>query len=64
MVNADLASLPQAWEMASTRPAKFMKLPGGGLEVGSPADLVLMRFDNRTISIEATYKAGERVFAR
>jgi N-acetylglucosamine-6-phosphate deacetylase len=65
LINSKLATRAQAWEMASTRPAGFMRLPSaGGLAEGAPADLVLFRQDNNSrIVIECTFKAGARVYA-
>ncbi len=59
-----LASLAQAWEMSSVRPAEFMKLPvGEGLAVGAPADLVLFHRQGDRIDLQSTYQAGERVWS-
>jgi N-acetylglucosamine-6-phosphate deacetylase len=64
LVNAGLATLPQAWEMASIRPARFMDLPqGAGLIPGAPADLVLFGHDSRGIAIIQTFKRGEPVYS-
>jgi N-acetylglucosamine-6-phosphate deacetylase len=64
LVRAGLASFAEAWAMASTRPAGFMKLPArAGLAVGAPADLVLIdRAADGSIDVRATYKAGVEVF--
>jgi N-acetylglucosamine-6-phosphate deacetylase len=63
LVNAGLATLGQAWEMASIRPARFMDLSqGAGLTPGAPADLVLFRRDSRGIAVIQTLKMGEPVY--
>lgn len=62
VVKAGLTSLEQAWDMASVRPAAFMGLPNkDGLEIGSPADLVLFDWKDQ-VNILATYKMGKLVF--
>jgi N-acetylglucosamine-6-phosphate deacetylase len=44
VVRLQLASLTQAWEMASVNPTRLLNLPQqGGLTIGAPADLVLLR---------------------
>jgi N-acetylglucosamine-6-phosphate deacetylase len=54
-----LAALPDAWDMASVRPAKLMGLPqAAGLAAGAPADLVLLRQDGGSVRVDQTYKAG------
>jgi N-acetylglucosamine-6-phosphate deacetylase len=63
MVSSGLAGLAEAWQMASVRPAGFMGLPvAAGLDVGAPADLVLLRRDGNALRVEQTYKAGELVW--
>ncbi|MCC3373607.1 N-acetylglucosamine-6-phosphate deacetylase [Cohnella sp. REN36] len=60
-----LASLEEAWDMASVRPAGFMKLPSSaGLAPGAPADLVLFRRERHDIEMERVYKAGTLVFGK
>lgn len=62
-------SLRQALEMASVRPAALLGLRGGGLEVGSPADLMLFQLPGADgaeplgrLTVLATIKAGRLVF--
>ncbi|GAB2519118.1 N-acetylglucosamine-6-phosphate deacetylase [Spirosoma aerophilum] len=44
LVRLQLASLTQAWNMASINPSRLLNLPQqGGLTIGAPADLVLLR---------------------
>jgi N-acetylglucosamine-6-phosphate deacetylase len=60
-----LATLAEAWEMASVRPANFMKLStAAGLTPGAPADLVLFHRWQERIELAVTYKAGQLVHAR
>ncbi|WP_274361957.1 N-acetylglucosamine-6-phosphate deacetylase [Paenibacillus thermotolerans] len=64
LLNSGLASLPEAWDMASVRPANFMGLPASaGLTEGAPADIVLFRVDNGTLKAERTYKSGKLVYS-
>ncbi|QNK55792.1 N-acetylglucosamine-6-phosphate deacetylase [Paenibacillus sp. PAMC21692] len=63
LTNRGLAELAEAWDMASVRPAGFMKLSAAaGLAAGAPADFVLYRRDDERIRLEQTYKSGELVF--
>jgi N-acetylglucosamine-6-phosphate deacetylase len=63
LIKRGLARRAQAWEMASTRPAQFMKLPAaGGLAVGAVADLALFGENGDGISVRRTYKAGRPVY--
>jgi len=58
-----IASLADAWDMASVRPAGFMNLPAAaGLSVGAPADIALFRREDGKLRIERTCKAGEIVY--
>jgi len=60
LVAGGLCSLPDAWDMASIRPASFMGLPqAGGLAEGAPADLVIFRSDGDRVQLVQTYKNGE-----
>ncbi|CAI6080207.1 N-acetylglucosamine-6-phosphate deacetylase [Cohnella sp. JJ-181] len=63
LADRGIASLADAWDMASVRPAGFMRLPAAaGLSVGAPADIVLFRRDDGKLRIDSTCKAGEIVF--
>jgi N-acetylglucosamine-6-phosphate deacetylase len=63
LVRSRLATLAQAWDMASIRPASFMSLPtAGGLTPGAPADFVFFRRAADQFNIQATYKSGRIVF--
>ncbi|MCC2683559.1 MAG: N-acetylglucosamine-6-phosphate deacetylase [Paenibacillaceae bacterium] len=62
LVRSGLCSRELAWEMASVRPASFMKLAcGRGLEVGAPADLVGFTWEADRIAISGVWKCGEKV---
>ncbi len=64
IVRSDVCSFPDAWEMASTRPATFMELPTkDGLKIGEQADLVLFEKDNG-LQIRQTIKHGNVVYER
>ncbi len=57
-----LASLPEAWEMASLRPASLLNLRSkAGLKEGAPADIVVFRWNGQAISIEQVFKQGVRI---
>lgn len=67
LVRRNLASLAEACDMASTRPATLMDLPqSGGLIPGVLADLVLFRLEPvaGAVLIDRTIKAGITVFSR
>jgi N-acetylglucosamine-6-phosphate deacetylase len=66
LVRLKLATLSEAWAMASTRPLALLELPGrDGLIPGSPADLVAFRLNERfEISIDRVLKLGEIVYQR
>ncbi|MCJ8012028.1 amidohydrolase family protein [Paenibacillus sp. KQZ6P-2] len=63
MASAGICSLGEAWDMASTAPARLMKLQTReGLQPGSPADIALFTFQEGRIQIQETYKRGKRMF--
>lgn len=66
MVRSHLSSLPEAWEMASERPASLMYGSRGTessvLSPGAPADLVLFRHSGDDIEVSRTYKHGTLVY--
>lgn len=63
LTKSGLATLGEAWEMSSVRPARLMRMEQmAGLTVGAPADLVLFRKDGERHRVEQTYVTGERVF--
>lgn len=65
LVRRNLASLPEAWQLASLRPAHFLGLEGAGrLEIGAKADLVLFTQEaNGAIRIQEVYKSGRPVIS-
>ncbi|KRE36473.1 N-acetylglucosamine-6-phosphate deacetylase [Paenibacillus sp. Soil724D2] len=60
LISKKLCPLHEAWDMASVRPSILMNLStSSGLQVGSPADLVLFKKEeDGGISICETYKQG------
>lgn len=61
LVRSNLSSLPEAWEMASIRPASFMSLPSkNGMRSETPADLVVFGTKDG-IEVLQTYKDGHLV---
>jgi len=57
-----LATMAQAWEMASIRPSNYMGLStGAGMEAGALADVVLFEWENGGIRILRTYKHGKEL---
>ncbi|MFK7694113.1 N-acetylglucosamine-6-phosphate deacetylase [Paenibacillus sp. HJGM_3] len=65
VVRRGLASMSEAWDMSSARPAAFMNLPErAGLAAGAPADLALFDWDGDRVHLQQTYKSGELVFDR
>lgn len=58
-----IATLAEAWRMASTVPASLLKLPAAsGLSAGSPADIAVLRLDGDRLQVCRTYKAGRLVY--
>lgn len=66
LVRSGLCSLDEAWDMASVRPASFMKWPAAaGLAPGAPADLVLFeKTDDGGIHILQTWKQGRLAYRK
>ncbi|GMX60136.1 hypothetical protein Elgi_69030 [Paenibacillus elgii] len=63
LLNQGIASLTEAWNMASLGPASIMNLPSAeGLSPGAPADFVLFSKEGSRLRVEQTYKSGELVF--
>ncbi|RKN85391.1 N-acetylglucosamine-6-phosphate deacetylase [Paenibacillus ginsengarvi] len=63
VVRCGLASLSEAWDMSSIRPAAFMKLTAAqGIADGAPADLVLFEQAGDRVRVLETYKDGELVY--
>lgn len=62
LVSSNLCELAEAWDMASTRPASFMKLPEArGLQVGAPGDLVVFDWLQEQFAIREVYKDGQQL---
>ncbi|MBS4219153.1 N-acetylglucosamine-6-phosphate deacetylase [Bacillus sp. FJAT-49711] len=65
LYKSGITTLHEAWEMASTRPSHFMKLPTDrGLNRKAPADLVIFSWDENQVNIVQTYKAGKLVYSK
>ncbi|UUZ86189.1 hypothetical protein LJK88_23900 [Paenibacillus sp. P26] len=63
LVRGGLATLGEAWEMASIRPARKVGHPASdGLKAGAPADLILLQQTGESFQVAGTYKNGERVY--
>ena len=64
LVDSGLASLGEAWEMASARPLFLLSRSDcKGFSIGSPADLVLFQYEmNGPMTIERVVKSGETIF--
>ncbi len=65
LIKKKLASLPQAWEMASVRPAKLLKLQASkGIIEKAPADLTLFTLSEDEIKILKTIKKGKEIYTK
>lgn len=63
LVRSGVLTLPQAWDMASAKPAAFLNLPQqAGLTVGAPADIVLFAWTGEGLQVFETRKQGEVVY--
>ncbi|MBA4542183.1 amidohydrolase family protein [Thermoactinomyces daqus] len=59
LIRKQLCKLPQAWDMASVRPAAYLGLPAlRGLAAGAPADLAVFKQTAGEIRIFRTIKRG------
>jgi N-acetylglucosamine-6-phosphate deacetylase len=58
-----ICELAEAWDMASIRPARLMRLDelAFGLEVGKPADIVLFNWNGNSLDLQQVYKRGVEV---
>ncbi|MBD2846966.1 amidohydrolase family protein [Paenibacillus sp. IB182496] len=62
LVRRGLATLEEAWTLASSVPAGLLDRPDlGRIELGAAADLVLLRTDAGAPVVEAVYKQGQKV---
>lgn len=65
LVQWGLMPLARAWDLASLRPARFLRMPqAAGLQPGAPADLVLFEFGSISIQVWEVYKAGALAWRR
>ncbi|MCJ8007447.1 amidohydrolase family protein [Lederbergia wuyishanensis] len=63
LVKSGIATLQEAWEMASVRPSVFMGLSTlEGLSKGAIADLVVFSLEESRVNVVQTYKAGKLVY--
>ena len=66
----DQAAIEECYEMVTSRPARLMRLPEYGIELGHPADLVVLDCDNRASAVREVvspvmgFKRGRRTFSR
>ncbi len=65
----DRADIEECYEMVSTRPARLMRLQDYGIEVGHPADLVVLDCESRAAAVSEVvspvmgFKRGRRTFS-
>ncbi|UFH56332.1 N-acetylglucosamine-6-phosphate deacetylase [Spirosoma sp. KNUC1025] len=63
LLQSQLGSLGDVWNMASVYPGELLDLPQKkGLSVGAPADLVVFKQTSDSLQLLETYKAGLRVY--
>ncbi len=66
----DQSGLADCYDMVTTRPARLMRLPDYGIEVGQAADLVVLECESRAAAVSEVvspimgFKAGRRTFSR
>ena len=66
----DQSGLADCYDMVTTRPARLMRLPDYGVEVGQAADLVVLECESRAAAVSEVvspvmgFKAGRRTFSR
>ena len=66
----DQNGLADCYDMVTTRPARLMRLPNYGIEVGQAADLVALDCESRAAAVSEVvspmmaFKAGRRTFSR
>ena len=59
-VHAGLLTLPRLVELLSTGPARVLGLPGGTLQVGSPADVSIFDLDGEVTIVAADFRSKSR----
>ena len=66
----DGAGLGDCFDMVTSRPARLMRLPDYGIEVGKPADLVVLDCESRAAAVSEVvapimgFKRGRKTFER
>ena len=66
----DQSGLADCYDMVTTRPARLMRLPDYGVEVGGAADLVVLDCESRAVAVSEVvspvmgFKAGRCTFSR
>ena len=66
----DEAGLEDCFDMVTSRPARLMRLPDYGIEVGNPADLVVLDCESRAAAVSEVvapimgFKRGRKTFER
>jgi dihydroorotase len=60
LVHAGLISMTRFVELLSTNPARILKLPGGTLEAGSPADITVLAPDAGVTVHAASFRSKSR----
>ena len=66
----DQDGLDECFEMVTSRPARLMRLPEYGIEVGNPADLVVLDCESRAEAVSEVvspimgFKRGRQTFTR
>ena len=66
----DQEGLEECFEMVTNRPARLVRLPDYGIEVGNPADLVVLDCESRVAAVTELvspimgFKRGRRTFSR
>jgi N-acetylglucosamine-6-phosphate deacetylase len=64
LMRTGICTLPEAWQLASERPAEVMRLTGlGRLQVGAVADVVTFDFSGGLLTVREVVKAGHKVIA-
>ncbi len=66
----DRNDIEECFEMVTSRPARLMRLPSYGIDVGEAADIVVLDCDSRAAAVTEIvspimgFKAGRRTFSR
>ncbi len=63
LIGNKLATLEEAWEMASVRPQNIFNPNPPVFETGSVADLALMQMQNGKVEVIKTFKRGREVYS-